>query len=660
MSRLALSLGQIALLWAAATGLALWLYLHNPQPLLRRVSTLRFWANLPPGFYRRRRWLREPWAFAAQVLFLLLLILALANPRWGRTQEYRKVVMVIDTSIWSQAKAPGDDPWVSQVRAEASRMLNALPANDPVLLLGAEADAAPILPYTVDRSALRSAISGLKTSSRVADIPRALEAGRAALDRHGLLVYIGPGMFDDRQARELSEFQRSIEPSGTRSNRFQFLVRLVGVGTPIQNRGITRLALQRDPIRPDHWHLLTDVQNYSPEKSSVLLKLSVNGQTLGQRPVALLPERTTSTHDEFAWARGGLLEAEISPPDILSADDRAVIDVPSFSPARIAVFTSRYRFESELRAVLLTNPYAQTEFLKPGAKPAAPADVSIYDGLRPPHDPATNSIWFVRGEAPARGATAESGTVPSLRLTNWNTQHPVTRWVRTRDVSVRRPASLDVQSSDTILASSEGSPSIPLVLARELDGHKSLIIGFDPRDSNFPEQSAFPLLLAAGVEWMTHPVSDASGSVAAGELDLPGTATRIIAPSGQNLPFALDGSTVHFTARETGLYRLVAGDREMRIAVNAPALPSQRWKPTPNELTAVQLEPFSSAGGNVWRWLVALGMIAMWAEYWLFYSRRANQVLIGEPENSGHRPLLNLNSASDRSVSDRKPASRAS
>ena len=48
---------------------------------------------------------------------------------------------------------------VSQVRAEASRLLNALPANAPVLLQGAEADAAPILPYTGARSALRSAIS---------------------------------------------------------------------------------------------------------------------------------------------------------------------------------------------------------------------------------------------------------------------------------------------------------------------------------------------------------------------------------------------------------------------------------------------------------------------------------------------------------------------
>ena len=104
MTWLGLSPLAVLGLWLIASAIALWLYLHQ-RPVKKRVSTLRFWADLPPSVYRRRRWLREPWALLAQVLFLLFLLLAVANPRWGTVTENRRVVLVLDGSIWSQAQA---------------------------------------------------------------------------------------------------------------------------------------------------------------------------------------------------------------------------------------------------------------------------------------------------------------------------------------------------------------------------------------------------------------------------------------------------------------------------------------------------------------------------------------------------------------------------
>src|ERR1035437_4816984 len=103
MNWLALSPGEVAAVWAGLAAAALWLYLHHRRPQHRKVSTLRFWASGQPVSQPRRRKLREPWALLAQVLFLLLLVLALANPRWGAVVEGRGVVVVFDASIWSQA-----------------------------------------------------------------------------------------------------------------------------------------------------------------------------------------------------------------------------------------------------------------------------------------------------------------------------------------------------------------------------------------------------------------------------------------------------------------------------------------------------------------------------------------------------------------------------
>src|SRR6202011_701289 len=98
MNWLALSPGQVGAVWLSLAALALWLYLHHRRPQHRRVSTLRFWASVQPIAQPRRRRLREPWALLAQVLFLLLLILALANPRGGGRFEGGRAVVVFDTS----------------------------------------------------------------------------------------------------------------------------------------------------------------------------------------------------------------------------------------------------------------------------------------------------------------------------------------------------------------------------------------------------------------------------------------------------------------------------------------------------------------------------------------------------------------------------------
>jgi len=652
MNWLTLSPAEVAAVWSALAALALWLYLHHRRPQHRRVSTLRFWASVQPVAQPRRRWLREPWALLAQVLFLLFLILALANPRWGLTSEGRSVVIVLDTSIWSQVRPAGASAWIDTERQEAQRVLDTLPSDDRVLLLPAEADAPPILPFTTDRGALRRAIAEAPISSGTADIPRALEMGKAALSgrRRGLLVYVGPGMLDEQQARSLEEFRAVMENPDDNLDLPQFLIRLVGGEAPVQNRGITRLSLRRDAAQPDLWHLLTQLKNYSDTKTSVVLKLSVSGQPLGQRAISLSPGELANAENEFTWEKGGLLQAEISPSDALEADDRAVVNLPTFRVIRVAVFPGKSPFPADLLSVLSSNPYLSTEVVTPGMNADVSPDVAIYQGTNLSAQPAFNSIWFLSGPA--------SAASHSVRVVEWNSQHPVTRWVRTHDVSVRNPAVLEMQPNDTILASTEGNPPAPLIIAREQNGHRLLIIGFNPHNSNFPLQSAFPLLMAGGVEWMTHSVDESAESLSTGELDLPGPATRIISPSGRDVPFARKAQDVHLLATETGVYRVVSPSGETNVAVNTPLLPAQRMTLTPPETARIESEPFQRPGGDLWRWLVLLGMAALWLEWWLYYSgrenRRAMEMRAAPVDVELQNTELELDRAAEESE-DRKP-----
>jgi hypothetical protein len=654
MNWLALSPLETLLVWLSLAGIALWLYLHHRRPQRRRVSTLRFWASVQPVSQPRRRKLREPWAFAAQVLFLLLVILALANPRWGTAYEGRSVAIVFDASIWSRMRPVGQPAWLDQERADALAVVDALLAGDRVLLLRAEADAPPILPFTADHAAIRRAILNAKPSSAAADLPRALATGRAALGgtRRGLLVYVGPGLIDPGQERTLNEFRAEVESPDDAGVQPQFLMRLAGTGASIQNRGITRLSLRRDAAQPDRWRLLTQLKNYSQEKSDAVLAFSVNGQPIGQRKVSMAAGSLSNAEEEFTWDKGGMLQVDLSPTDSLQEDDRALINLPTFRMVHVAVFAGAASpFAADLLGVLSSNPYVQAQILPPELSASAAPDIAIYQAASVPDQQSSNAIWFVSGpQVPGS---------KSVRATGWNVQHPATRWVRTRDISVRNPADLKVEPGDTVLAYAEGDPPKPLIVAREKDGRRILIVGFNPHDSNFPLESAFPLLMAGSVEWMTHSVDEAADSLSAGEIDLPGPATKIVSPSGKEVSFARKGTNVHFFASEAGMYRITGPGGETGVAINPPPLPSERVQLTQAEAAGIEAEPIPPASWDFWRWLVVLAMFALVAEWLLYYSAKERQRAAEFSEPAGTAPPRDANDAETTGeLPDERPGAR--
>jgi hypothetical protein len=412
-------------------------------------------------------------------------------------------------------------------------------------------------------------------------------------------------------------------------------MRLVGDWPSLQNRGITRLSLKRDAAQPDRWRLLTQLRNYGKEKADVVLAFSVNGQSIGQRKLSLAPEALANAEDEFTWDKGGMLQAEISPADALQADDRAIVNIPTFRTVRVAVFAnSASPLAADLLNVLSSDPYVQAQILPPEFSANISPDVAIYQGVNSPAQSDFNSIWFVSG-------TPLAGSRPQ-RVTGWNAQHPVTRWVRTHDISVRNPAALKIEAGDAVLAYTEGEPPAPLILAREREGRRILIIGFNPHDSNFPLESAFPLLMAGSLEWMTHSVDEVADSLSTGEIDLPGPATKIIAPSGKEVPFARKGASVHLLASETGMYRISGPGGESSVAVNPPALPAQRVMLTLAETAEVEREPLPPATWDMWRWLVLLAILALWLEWWLYYAAREKQRAAEVRESPGDQPLPEL------------------
>jgi hypothetical protein len=80
------------------------------------------------------------------------------------------------------------------------------------------------------------------------------------------------------------------------------------------------------------------------------------------------------------------------------------------------------------------------------------------------------------------------------------------------------------------------------------------------------------------------------------------------------------------------------------MAVNPPALPAQRVQLTSAEAAEVEREPLPPASWDMWRWLVLLAIVALWLEWWLYYTARERQRAAEVEEAPGDQPTLEFDS----------------
>jgi len=139
-----LSLFEFLGAFAAVSGVVVALYLLDRSKQRHTVATFRFWkpAQMPTEQRQRKR-IQQPWSLLLQLISLLLLLLAIAQLRWGTTESgARDHVLILDTSAWMAARSP-NGVYMDQARAAAQAWLNALPAIDRVMLIRADAAASP-------------------------------------------------------------------------------------------------------------------------------------------------------------------------------------------------------------------------------------------------------------------------------------------------------------------------------------------------------------------------------------------------------------------------------------------------------------------------------------------------------------------------------------
>jgi hypothetical protein len=607
MSFLNLGLAEFMALLGATSALVIALYLLNRARRKETVATLRFWVQaVRPEASRRRRRIQQPWSLVLQLIGLALLLLAIAQPRFGPGGGWsRDHVVVLDTSSW-MAAGTRTRTLMDQAKEAARAYLTRLPATDRVMLVRADGLPVPATPLTADREIVRRAIDASRPSAAALNLEQAFrfaaETRRMNARRAGEIVFVGAGRIREQDGAP-------PEVSG---------LRVLRVKHDGENRGLRSIGLRRSPVSPGVWEMFVSVRNYAPRPLVVPLVVDYGGARVGARRLELPAGGEQEVTFEVRTRAAGWLEARLIGGDALADDDRAVVEIPEQRTVSVAVFTDH---PDPLRPLFQANPWVEASFQPTSAFTAKQtADVIVLDGFAPAAPLERPSVWI----APPPGAVKVRTRVAREPVVRWRADHEVSAGLRARTIELDAADVFVPEAGDVAIAEVEAGP---VIVARAAP-RRSVFIGYHPSRSDARFDVATPLLFANILRWLKPEAFDASevraqtaGAVAVLlDADEDITKLSVFDERRRPLPFTVRGRTLRFYSGAPGSVRVAGGRGERVYSLSLPELGETDW--TPPKTAAQGLPPRWSEplARELWPWLAIAGALCFLAE-WVLYGR---------------------------------------
>jgi hypothetical protein len=374
------------------------------------------------------------------------------------------------------------------------------------------------------------------------------------------------------------------------------------------------------------------------------------GWTPAQRQEAMKGQQMKmrdSVEFDLPLTNGAAVRVQQMHADALTADDAATVIVPPPRQLRALLVTQgNYFLEKAIKSLELRDPAIVTpdqyeKSWSDAKNNPGQYDVIVFDAYVPKRLPAAgNFIWFA-AVPPGIGVTADkSGTefarVEDQRFLDWQTDHPILRGLSLQSVTLRDTLNLHLTANAQTLAQGLKGPLI--VLDRE-NRQTHLIVGFDLWQSDWPEHVSFPIFMRNAMQFMALG-SRMNVEAAFAPGDMPrisrstlgklGDVKEIIlhGPDGKKIiPIPATGDVVLPPLQHVGLYATqppVPGLEQ--IAVNL--LDENESNLNPLSLGGGKATSIAAANdrahSDLWRWLIACGVLPLLLVEWWVYARRVH------------------------------------
>ena len=554
-----LGLGQFLAVFGAISAISVVLYLLDRSRRRVVVSTLRFWvAAEQPTAVVRRKHISQPLSLLLQLLSMLLLLLAIAQLRFGNpVNQARQHVLILETSAWMNARGTGRQTLMDAARTRARAYVRALPASDKVMLIRADALATPATAFESNHQKVLTAITQSVPGSTSLNINQALDFARkvqASSGQLGEVTFVGSGRVTEADAAKES-LGRNL--------------RVLAVTDSIENAGLRKIGLKRSATNPEAWDILVSAHNYGSRPKDAVITLTLGGIPAGSQRVLLPPGGEKETTFSYRTRAAGVLQARLTPGDAFPADDRASIELPALESMQVTVYSNQPEL---LRPFFVSNPQVVAVFKKTAEYVNSDKGLVVLDRFQPEKQPQTDAIWI---DPPAAGSPIPvKERVQKAEAIRWNSDNSLGSGLRTRDVRLDGASVFSPAPGDIKVAEIDAGP---IIVARP-GAHKLVVLGFHPALTAMRYELATPLLFANVLRWFapeafrskevsTQPVGTVNVAldteVAPGDL-------KVVREDGTPIPFTLEGKTLHFFSGTPGTARVIIGDHESIYSLSLP------------------------------------------------------------------------------------------
>jgi hypothetical protein len=618
-----------ALLLSALAAPIVLLYLLKQRRRHVEVSSLLFWDQILQDEHSVASWtrLRKLLSLLLQLLFLALIVLALARPVFSKDMlGARRMVLLLDASA-SMGVREGDESRFDQALRLAGDVIDGMSMGDD-LMLAVVADGVDVVePFTSLRKDLKEALEELDEPAGATDFADAAELIQSLPpDERKTFVYvISDGAFSE------------VNLNAPEDVYFAYLP----VGEAKENVGVTAFQLRPLPASARDFEMLAEVFNATDEEIAAPWELYVGDNLIDVGELTIAPgERLRHSLRQFSRA-GGPVRFHVDFEDAFPEDNTAYALLPEADPVGVLLVTEGNMF---LETALLTNDGIVLETVAPAEyaprlEGDAP-DLTIFDRRAPREAPAGHAVYI--SAWPEQAGASVAGALDNPIVTDWDREHPINRHLNLKNVRIDSALQMTPPEGSHVLIESFGHP---LAALHEEGGVKSLFIGFDAIRSDLPLRIAFPILVANAAEYMVRGEredlweSADVGAVMAFDA-LAGRMSRREkrAVAAVVEPLSAEGSP-EATAREWRPGEVVPISRpgiyggRFEDGEEAPLLAANLADAEESAIAPAEALPFSQEGGlrevvegrrlgvEPWYFLTLLGFALVAAEWALFHRR---------------------------------------
>jgi uncharacterized membrane protein len=629
-------LSPLALLLATLSVPLLLLYFLKVRRRQIRVSSLLLWEpslrdQHASAFFQRLQ--RDP-LLLLQILALLALTVALARPVVAvMGQGAKRVAIVVDSSASMKATDVSPSRFVQAQRA-ALGLLGRLGEAAEVMVIEAGVQPRVVVPFTREHDRVASAIRGMVPH----DLPNRLDEG---LRTARALVGSDP-------RAEIHVFTDGAHPEAIKAQGNDTRVRWLGVGRRSHNVGITSLAVRRNYVGSYSSQAFFSVGNFSTERQTFTLRLTLDDEVLTERTLTLDPQVRRAIVVPFSEQRGGTLKLRLDVADDLESDNVAYAVIPPPRTFSVLLVSPGNLF---LEKALQTDPQVKLEVRKPDAYQGGMEgfDVVVIDTVSPPR--LGNGRFVLVNTVPGDLPLEVLGRLDRPTIMDWDRQHPIMRQIDFAKIQIEDAMRVRPLAAGKTLVEATGGP---LVYALEEQDRKAIFFGFDLFRSDFPLRVAFPLMLSKSLRWL-HPagLDQSSLQLEAGQpILLPvehGVTTATVrTPSGRTVRAQVNRGMASFTETdEVGVYTVVTDRGETRVAVNIMNADESELTPQPLPAFVEGTRPESPPillQRELWPFFVLLAVLLFALEGFLYWRRQTGGRL-GLPRALGDQWALGLRCA---------------